>query len=199
MSKDWYVSFFPSLAAPYSGHFTLSLALTLTPQHKWQTLGKRLRLKAAISPRILPETGGAVTTQASTVKVGWFDPPEQKNTRNPNASWGGRLYNKKPPRGKAKVTSMGRSRQVKAVLRSLEGFLTGTFTLLPKTQQSSRRKAVVNFASSAHAAKAVATLDLMGKQPTLGNQPLHAEQVLSAKFKLLNPVFRGRQTLTPNP
>ena len=71
-------------------------------------------------------------------------------------------------------------------------YVRGTFAALPKAAQSARRKAVAGFASGAHAAKAVATLDLMGKQPTLGNQPLHAEQVLSAKFKLLNPVFRGQ-------
>ena len=83
----------------------------------------------------------------------------------------------------------GRAIEGKEVPRrgGLEGFIPGSFTVLPGVGQ--KVKAVARFESAAQASRAVSSLTAQGSQPTLGGQVLRAEQVVSAKFTFLNGMY----------
>ena len=78
------------------------------------------------------------------------------------------------------------TRAVLAILRQLDGYVDNTFSDIGGS--ASKRKAVVRFSSSATAAAAVEHLEA-NRQVTLGNQPLHAELVLSAKISMVTGVY----------
>jgi hypothetical protein len=207
-----------------------------------------LHLKS-VSAKLLPEPGCAITTQASAVKVSWFDPSRTcyaHFTSLCRAQHAAKACNGKIPNKKAAVPirtvlqhptpgtrifsvilqGMGERATEKDVyefvkrysrnvtpsnvvlgtptfrdapsavaglLQSCDGFVQDSLVLMPATT-SARRKAVVRYATASDAARAVAILKSSGPQISLGGQPLHAEQVLSAKVTLLNGVYRVLKT-----